>query len=64
MAVRKWYSVNTERGLNLRSEPSKTAPILKILKNGERVEADNSVDVPDGWIAIKDQGFVMKQFLK
>lgn len=64
MAVKKWYTVNAEHGLNLREKPNKKANILKVLQNNVRIEADNSVDAPDGWIAIKGGGFVMKAFLK
>lgn len=64
MAVKKWYIVTSETGLNLREAPSKSAKILKILAFNDRIEADNSIDAPEGWIAIKDGGFVMKQFLK
>lgn len=64
MAVKKWYVVTSEHGLNLREKPSKKAKILKVFDWNDRIEADNSVEAPDGWIAIKDGGFVMKEFLK
>lgn len=64
MAVKKSYVVIPENGLNLREEPSKKANVLKVLEQNVRVEVDNSVEAPDGWIAIKGGGFVMKQFLK
>ena len=63
MATKKWV-VSPENGLNLREEPSLNAKILKILDWNTRVEVDSNVDAPDGWIAIKGGGFVMKQFLK
>lgn len=64
MAVKKWYIVTSETGLNLRKEPSKKAKILKVFDWNDRIEADNSVEAPEGWIAIKDGGFVMREFLK
>ncbi len=64
MAVKKWYVVIPENGLNLREAPSKDANILKVLNQNTRIEADNTANAPDGWIAIKGGGFVMKQFLK
>lgn len=64
MAVKKWYVVNTRKGLNLREAPNKKAKVLAILKHGEKVEVDNSVEgLPDGWVAVKDRGFVMKQYI-
>lgn len=64
MAIKKWYVVTAENGLNLREAPSKKANILKVFAWNDRIEADNSIEAPDGWIAIKDGGFVMKEFLK
>lgn len=64
MANKKWYTVISETGLNLREKPSKKANILKVFSWNDRIEADNSVEAPDGWIAVKAGGFVMKEFLK
>lgn len=64
MATKKWYTVIAERGLNLREKPSKKAKILGVLEYNARIEADNSVKAPEGWIAIKDGGFVIKDFVK
>lgn len=64
MAVKKWYIVTSETGLNLREEPSLEAKILKVFDWNDKIEADSSVEAPEGWIAIKDGGFVMKEFLK
>jgi hypothetical protein len=64
MAVKKWYVVTAENGLNLRESPSLKANILKVFDWNDRIEADNSIKAPDGWIAIKGGGFVMRQFVK
>lgn len=64
MATKKHFVVNTENGLNLRSKPSKESAIIKVLGFGEKVTIDNEVEAQDGWVAVKDGGFVMKQFLK
>ena len=64
MAVKKWYIVTSETGLNLREKPNLKAKILKVFDWNDKIEADSSVEAPEGWIAIKDGGFVMKEFLK
>ena len=64
MAVKKNFVVNAERGLNLREQPDKKAKIMRVLGFGEKVVVDHDKDVPEGWIAVKDGGFVMKEFLK
>lgn len=61
---RKNYTVATEKGLNLRAEPTRKSKIIRVIPFGEKVVADNEVAVPDGWIAVKDGGYVMKEFLK
>lgn len=64
MAIKKNFVVNTERGLNLRDKPSKKAKVLKVIPFGEKVVVDHDVAVPEGWIAVKDGGFVMREFLR
>lgn len=64
MAAKKYYVVTSETGLNLRKEPSLSAEILKVFSWNDRIEADNAVEAPDGWLAVKDGGFVMKEFVK
>lgn len=64
MAIKKWYVVISEHGLNLREQPSKKAKILKVFDWNDRIEADNSVKAPEGWIAIKGGGYVMRAYLK
>ena len=64
MAGRKNYTVNSEPGLNVRAKPSRSAPILSILKDGEKIAIDNAAEVPDGWKALRDGGYVMAEYLK
>ena len=64
MANKKWYIVTSETGLNLREAPSKKANILNVFAWNDRIEADNSVEAPEGWLPIKGGGFVMKEFVK
>lgn len=64
MANKKWYVVTAEKGLNLREMPTKRSKVLKVLRLDERIEADNSVEAPEGWIAVKNGGYVMRNFLK
>ena len=66
MAARKNYIVSCANGkpLNLRKEPSKGSKILSRLPNGSKVKADNSVECPDGWLAVDGGGYVMMEFLK
>lgn len=56
--------VNSAPGLNLRKNPARNAPVLRVLKDGETITLDNSIDVPDGWKAVAGGGFVMAEFLK
>lgn len=64
MAGRKNYTVNSEPGLNVRAEPSRSASVLMILKDGEKIVVDNAAETPEGWKALRDGGFVMSEFLK
>lgn len=63
MAKRKNYKVLSEVGLNLREKPSKTSRVLKVLAYEDAVVLDNEVETPDGWAAVKDGGYVMKEFI-
>lgn len=56
--------VNSAPGLNLRKNPARNAPVLRVLKDGETITLDNSIDVPGGWKAVAGGGFVMAEFLK
>ena len=55
--------VNSAPGLNLRKNPARNAPVLRVLKDGETITLDNSIDVPGGWKAVAGGGFVMAEFL-
>ena len=56
--------VNSAPGLNLRKNPARNAPVLRVLKDGETITLDNSIDVPSGWKAVAGGGFVMAEYLK
>lgn len=64
MAGRKNYTVDSKPGLNVRAEPSRSARVLKILSDGERIVVDNAAETPEGWKALRDGGFVMSEYLK
>ncbi len=64
MANKKWFTVMSESGLNLRAEPNLRAEVLKILDFGEKIEADWTVEAPDVWLPVKGGGFVMREFVK
>lgn len=51
-------------GLNVRENPDTGAQVLRVLKDGEQIEVDNSVTAPQGWVSVVGGGFVMKQYLK
>lgn len=57
-------TVNSAPGLNLRKNPARNAPVLRVLKDGEIITLDNSIDVPGGWKAVAGGGFVMAEYLK
>ena len=62
--ARKTFSVQTEvAGLNLRSQPSMTAQVIRVIPNGEKVKIDTAKPAPDGWVAIEGGGFVMSAYL-
>lgn len=64
-AKRRNFTVETrKRGLNLRKEPSMDSEILSLIPNGERVVIDPYAEVPDGWAAVQDGGYVKREFLK
>lgn len=64
MAERKTFTVNTNgRGLNVRKAPSKDAPIVGILRDGEKVAVNSKAEAPDGWKAINGEGYVMTEYL-
>ena len=56
--------VNSAPGLKLRKSPARNAPVLRVLKDGETITLDNSIDAPGGWKAVAGGGFVMAEFLK
>lgn len=56
--------VNSAPGLNLRKNQARNAPVLRVLKDGETITLDNSIDVPGGWKAVAGGGFVMADHLK
>lgn len=64
MAVKKNFVVATEKGLNVREEPGKHARILEVLPFKAKVTINPSAETLDGWVALKDGGFVMAEFLK
>lgn len=58
------YTVAYKPGLNLRAKPSKEAEIIRVLKYGEAVEEEEETLTPDGWLAVKGGGYVMREFLE
>lgn len=64
MAERKNYTVSYEAGLNLRAKPSKDAKVLAVLPFKTKVVIDTAKETPEGWVAVKTGGYVMKEFLK
>lgn len=57
------YIVSYRAGLNLRTEPSMDAEVIRIMPYGEMVTQDVE-KAPSGWIAVKGGGFCMKQYLQ
>lgn len=64
MAGRKVFTVSWPSGLNVRKSPSRSAPILRVLRDGEKVNVNTAVETPEGWKALRDGGFVMSDYLK
>jgi hypothetical protein len=56
-------TVNSAPGLNLRKSPARTAPVVRILADGEQIAVADGVEAPTGWLAV-DGGYVMTQFVK
>lgn len=62
--VKRTFTVKTEKsGLNLRGKPSVVAQILRLIPNGEKVTTCPEIEAPEGWVAVKGGGYVMKKFL-
>lgn len=59
----KTYTVKTENGLRLRSQPSKDGKTLAVLPFGTEITEDATREAPKGWIAA-DGGYVMAKFVK
>jgi hypothetical protein len=57
-------TVHSAPGLNLRKNPARNAPVLRVLKDGETITLDNTIDVPGGWKAVAGGGFVMAEYLE
>ncbi len=57
-------TVHSAPGLNLRKNPALNAPILRILRDGEEIAIDNSVDAPGGWLAVVGGGYVMAEYTR
>lgn len=66
MAGRKTYTIDATgyAGLNLREQPSMDSEVIKLLENGAKVIIDPEIEAPEGWVAIKDGGYVMSEYLK
>ena len=49
------YKVNFRYGLNLRQQPSKQSPILKVLPNGAEVLSDGCMEENEGiqWLSVE-----------
>lgn len=56
-------TVHSAPGLNLRQHPALNAPVLRVLKDGEQITLDSTIEVPGGWKAVAGGGFVMGQYL-
>lgn len=64
MAKRVNYIVNAPLGrLNIREKPSLNARILSTIETGAKLRIDPKSDAPDGWTAVEEGGFVMREFL-
>lgn len=62
IAKKKYVTVAAIQWLNIRREPSLSAPIVGKFLPGEKVEIDGR-EAPEGWIAVKG-GYVMEKFTK
>lgn len=63
-AAKKNFVVAAKNGLNVREEPGKQYKVLEVLPFEAKVTINPEVETPDGWVALKDGGFVMVEFLK
>lgn len=63
-AAKKTVTVNSQKGLNLREEPSMGSEILARLPYGLKLTIDGGREAPDGWLAIDSVGYVMAEFVK
>lgn len=64
MAARKTFTVNSEPGLNVREFPSRSARIVRVLRDGEKVTIVADAAAPDGWTALRGGGYVVSEYLK
>ena len=65
MAKRKVFTVSVPTsGLNVREAPDKSAGVLRVLPNGEKVTIDPDALTAEGWSELQDGGYVMTEFLK
>jgi uncharacterized protein YgiM (DUF1202 family) len=58
------YTVNVERGLNVRERPTKESKVLSVLKHGEKVKLDPDRDIYPNWLPVLGGGYVMTKYLK
>lgn len=56
-------TVHSAPGLNLRQHPALNAPVLRVLKDGEQITLDSTIEAPGGWLAVAGGGFVMAQYV-
>lgn len=57
-------TVHSAPGLNLRQHPALNAPVLRVLKDGEQITLDSTIEAPGGWKAVAGGGFVMAQYIE
>lgn len=57
-------TVHSAPGLNLRQHPALNAPVLRVLRDGEKITLDSTAEAPGGWKAVAGGGFVMAQYIE
>lgn len=57
-------TVHSAPGLNLRQHPALDAPVMHVLKDGEQITLDSTIEAPGGWKAVAGGGFVMAQYIE
>lgn len=56
-------TVRSASGLNLREAPAFDAPIMRVLRDGEKITVNIDERTPPGWLLVDGGGYIMARYV-